>query len=136
MTATVTELKTGLQTRLATITNLRAFAQQPDQVNPSLGGIAFPTLESITHHGAMKAGLVTHVFTISVIVGRAAERTTQNLMDTYLSYDGGIRAAIEGDQTLGGYAQTLIVEEASNISTVDANDTTYLTVDFRVVVYA
>ncbi len=136
MSATVTQLKNGLKTRLDTITNLRAFAQQPDQVNPSLGGIAFPTLESITYHGAMKAGLVTHVFTISVIVGRAAERTTQNLMDTYLSYDGGIRAAIEGDQTLGGYAQTLIVEEASNISTVDANDTTYLTVDFRVVVYA
>ncbi len=136
MTATVTELKNGLKTRLETITNLRAFAQQPDQVNPSLGGIAFPTLESITYHGAMKAGLVTHVFTISVIVGRAAERTTQNLMDTYLSYDGGIRAAIEGDQTLGGYAQTLIVEEASNITTVDANDTTYLVVDFRVVVYS
>ncbi len=136
MTATVTELKNGLKTRLETIANLRAFAQQPDQVNPSLGGIAFPTLESITYHGAMRAGLVTHVFTISVIVGRAAERTTQNLMDTYLSYDGGIRAAIEGDQTLGGYAQTLIVEEASNITTVDANDTTYLVVDFRVVVYA
>jgi hypothetical protein len=45
------------------------------------------------------AGLVTHVFTVSVIVGRAAERTAQNLMDTYLSYDGGIRAAIEADQT-------------------------------------
>jgi len=53
MTATVTQLKTGLQTRLATITNLRAFAQQPDQVNPSVGGIAFPTLESVTYHGAM-----------------------------------------------------------------------------------
>ena len=136
MSATVTQLKNGLKTRLDTITNLRAFAQQPDQVNPSVGGIAFPSLESITYHGAMSRGLVTHVFTVSVIVGRAAERTTQALMDTYLSYDGGIRAAIEGDQTLGGVAQTLIVEEASNISTVDANDTTYLTVDFRVVVYA
>jgi hypothetical protein len=136
MTATVTELKTGLQTRLATITNLRAYAQQPDQVNPSVGGIAWPTLESVTYHGAMRNGLVTHVFTVSVIVGRAAERTAQNLMDTYLSYDSGIRAAIEADPTLGGYAQTLIVEEATNISTVDANDTTYLTVDFRVVVYA
>ncbi len=136
MSATVTQLKNGLKTRLDTITNLRAFAQQPDQVNPSVGGIAFPSLESITYHGAMGNGLITHVFTVSVIVGRAAERTTQALMDTYLSYDGGIRAAIEGDQTLGGVAQTLIVEEASNISTVDANDTTYLTVDFRVVVYA
>ena len=136
MTATVTQLKTGLKTRLDTIANLRAYAVQPDQVNPSIGGIAWPTLESVTYHGAMGAGLVTHVFTISVIVGRAAERTAQNLMDTYLSYDSGIRAAIEGDKTLGGAAQSLIVEEASNISTVDANDTTYLTVDFRVVVYA
>ena len=136
MTATVTELKTGLKTRLDTITNLRAYAVQPDQVNPSLGGIAWPTLESVTYHGAMGPGLVTHVFTVSVIVGRAAERTAQNLMDQYLSYDSGIRAAIEGDKTLDGKAQTLIVEEASNISTVDANDTTYLTVDFRVVVYA
>jgi hypothetical protein len=136
MSATVTELKNGIKTRLETITNLRAYAQQPDQVNPSIGGIAWPTLESITYHGAMRAGLVTHVFTVSVIVGRAAERTAQNLMDTYLSYDGGIRAAIEADTTLGGYAKTLIVEEATNLSTVDANDTTYLTVDFRVVVYA
>jgi hypothetical protein len=136
MSATVTELKNGIKTRLETITNLRAYAQQPDQVNPSVGGIAWPTLESITYHGAMRAGLVTHVFTVSVIVGRAAERTAQALMDTYLSYDGGIRAAIEADTTLGGYAKTLIVEEASNITTVDANDTTYLTVDFRVVVYA
>jgi hypothetical protein len=136
MSATVTELKNGIKTRLETITNLRAYAQQPDQVNPSIGGIAWPTLESITYHGAMRAGLVTHVFTVSVIVGRAAERTAQALMDTYLSYDGGIRAAIEADTTLGGYAKTLIVEEATNLSTVDANDTTYLTVDFRVVVYA
>ena len=136
MTATVTELKTGLQTRLNTLTNMRAYAVQPDQVNPSIGGISWPILESVTYHGAMGRGLVTHVFTVSVIVGRAAERTAQNLMDQYLSFDSGIRAAIEGDQTLGGYAQTLIVEEASNISTVDANDTTYLTVDFRVVVYA
>jgi len=136
MSATVTELKNGIKTRLETITNLRAYAQQPDQVNPSIGGIAWPTLESITYHGAMRAGLVTHIFTVSVIVGRAAERTAQNLMDTYLSYDNGIRAAIEADTTLGGYAKTLIVEEASNITTVDANDTTYLTVDFRVVVYA
>lgn len=136
MTATVTELKTGLQTRLNTLTNMRAYAVQPDQVNPSIGGISWPTLESVTYHGAMGAGNVVHVFTVSVIVGRAAERTAQNLMDQYLSFDSGIRAAIEADKTLGGMSQTLIVEEATNISTVDANDTTYLTVDFRVVVYA
>ena len=79
---------------------------------------------------------MNHVFKGSVIVGRGAERNAQTWMDTGLSDDSGIQADIEGEKTLGGYAQSLIVEEASNISTVDANDTTYLTVDFRVVVYA
>jgi hypothetical protein len=73
-----------------------------------------------------------------VVVGRASERTAQNALDGYLSYEGAtsVRAAIEGDRTLGGVVQNLIVESASNISTLDANDTTYLMVDFRVVVYA
>jgi hypothetical protein len=54
-----------------------------------------------------------------------------------LSYDeGGIRYAIESDTSLGGYAQTCIVESASSIQTMDGNDTTYLMVEFRVIVYA
>jgi hypothetical protein len=95
-------------------------------------------LESITYNGAMGGGLVIHTFTVSVVVGRAAERSAQNALDGYLSYAGttSIRAAIEADRSLGGVVQNLIVETASNISTMDGNDTTYLMVDFRVVVYA
>lgn len=134
-TTTVTQIKEGLQTRLATISGLRAYAQQPDNVNAPFG---WPMLESITYNGAMGGGLIIHTFTVSVVVGRASERTAQNALDGYLSYAGAtsVRAAIEGDRTLGGVVQDLIVESASNISTLDANDTTYLMVDFRVVVYA
>lgn len=134
-TTTVTQIKEGLQTRLATISGLRAYVQQPDNANAPFG---WPMLESITYNGAMGGGLIIHTFTVSVVVGRASERTAQNALDGYLSYAGAtsVRAAIEGDRTLGGVVQDLIVESASNISTLDANDTTYLMVDFRVVVYA
>lgn len=134
-TTTVTQIKEGLQTRLATISGLRSYVQQPDNNNAPF---AWPMLESITYNGAMGGGLIIHTFTVSVVVGRASERTAQNALDGYLSYAGAtsVRAAIEGDRTLGGVVQDLIVESASNISTLDANDTTYLMVDFRVVVYA
>jgi hypothetical protein len=82
--------------------------------------------------------LITHKFTVSVVVGRSAERTAQTLLDGYLSYAGAtsIRAAIESDRTLGGVVQDLIVESADNISTLEANDATYLAIDFVVTVYA
>jgi hypothetical protein len=59
-------------------------------------------------------------------------------LDGYLSYEGAtsVRAALESDRSLGGVVQNLLVESASNISTMDGNDATYLMVDFRVVVYA
>jgi len=57
-------------------------------------------------------------------------------MDTYLGYgSGGIRFAIEADTTLGNVVQTCIVESAGTIGTIDGNDTLYLMVEFRVLVY-
>ena len=132
---TVSQIKTGLAANLATVSGLRAYAYQPDNVNTPF---AWPLLDSIQYNGAMGGGLITHKFTVSVVVGRAAERTAQTLLDGYLSYRGttSIRQAIESDRTLGGVVQDLIVESANNISTLEANDTTYLAIDFVVTVYA
>ena len=134
-TTTVSQIKTGLAANLATVSGLRAYAYQPDNVNTPF---AWPLLESIQYNGAMGGGLITHQFTISVVVGRSAERTAQNLLDGYLSYKGAtsIRQALESDRTLGGVVQDLIVESANNISTLEANDATYLAIDFVVTVYA
>ena len=134
-TTTVSQIKTGLAANLATVSGLRAYAYQPDNVNTPF---AWPLLDSIQYNGAMGGGLITHKFTVSVVVGRAAERTAQTLLDRYLSYAGAnsIRAAIESDRTLGGVVQDLIVESANNISTLEANDATYLAIDFVVTVYA
>ena len=134
-TTTVSQIKTGLAANLATVSGLRAYAYQPDNVNTPF---AWPLLDSIQYNGAMGGGLITHKFTVSVVVGRSAERTAQTLLDGYLSYKGAtsIRQAIESDRTLGGVVQDLIVESANNISTLEANDTTYLAIDFVVTVYA
>jgi hypothetical protein len=134
-TTTVSQIKTGLAANLATVSGLRAYAYQPDNVNTPF---AWPLLDSIQYNGAMGGGLITHKFTISVVVGRSAERTAQTLLDGYLSYAGAIsiRQAIESDRTLGGVVQDLIVESADNISTLEANDATYLAIDFVVTVYA
>ena len=135
MTATVNQIKDGLKTALATIPNLRVYDYQPDQVNPPF---AFPTLEEVQYHGAMGAGLVTHQFTVQVVMSRASERSAQDSLDQYTSYSGtkSVRAALEADRTLGGIVQDLIVTSARNILGFDANDTSYLSVDFQVTVYA
>ena len=135
MSATVTEIKQGIANALATIPGLRSYSVQPDNLNPPF---AWPMLDTVTYNGAMRGGLITHVYTVTVVVGRAAERTAQNALDGYVSYDSAtsIRAALEADRSLGGVVQNLLVESANNISTTEGNDTTYLMVDFRVVVYA
>lgn len=133
--ATIAEIKAGLATRLATITGLRAYAYQPDQLNAP---IAFANLESITYNRAMRGGAVEHIYTVTVVVARATERTAESAVDAYTNYDGAssVRAAIEGDRTLGGKVSDLLVESASGIQTVSANDAEYLSVDFSVRVYA
>jgi hypothetical protein len=134
LSSSVSQVKAALAAAVGTISGLRAYDRQPDQLNAPF---AFPTLEEITYHGAMGPGLVTHTYRITVICGRASERSSERFLDTMLSYDqGGIRYAIEADTSLGDVVETCIVESATNIGTIDGNDGIYLTVDFRVIVYA
>ena len=136
MPATPSQVKDGLKVRIETISGLRAFDYQPDQVNPPF---AFPTLNEIRYHQTgMGTGGVVMDFTITIVVGRASERTAQDELDKYTAFSGAqsIRAAIEADRTLGGVADDLIVNSSGNFTNLDANDTVYLTMDFNVTVYA
>jgi hypothetical protein len=136
MPATPSQAKDGLKARLATISGLRCYDYQPDQVNPPF---AFPTLEEIRYHAtAMGTGGVEMDFTINLILSRQSERVAQDEIDKYTAFTGtqSVRAAIEGDRTLGGVVDDCVVRQAGNISNIDANDTLYVAVDFRVTVYA
>lgn len=128
MPATVSQVMTGLKNRLATISGLRAFAFQPDYINPPT---AFPTLNEVSYHGAMGGGDVVFDGLIQVIVGGVSDRTTQNLLDGFASYSGAssIRAALEGDKTLGGVAQTLVVNRSLGIRRMTIGDADFVTVE-------
>lgn len=125
MAATVNEIASGLATRLATISGLRTFAYQPDQLQPPIG---FPVLRTINYHKAFGGGDVVTDWSITIVAGRYTDRTAHSLLDSYLSYSGAssVRAAIEGDTTLGGIVSTLILSSATNISALNVGDADYL----------
>ena len=136
MPATISQVKNGLKAAIQNVAGLRAYDYQPDQVNPPF---AWPTLDEIRYHqtGFASGGVVMD-FTVTVVVQRSSERTAQDKMDQYMAWDGAqsVRAAIEADRTLGGVCEDLIVISGGNFTNIDANDTLYLTVDFKVTVYA
>lgn len=135
MPATVSQVADGLKARLATVTGLRTFSYQPEQVNPP---VAFPVLESIDYHKAFGGGNVQMRFTIIVIVGRYLDRVAHANLDGFLSYDGAtsLRAAIEGDSTLGGVAQTLVMDSSLSIGALPVAEAEFLQVSFSVLVHA
>jgi hypothetical protein len=132
---TVTELRSGLAARLATITGLRTSATIPDQINPP---VAIVSLDNIAYDEAFARGLDEYQFTVTVFVGRIAERTAQNALDAYLAPtgSGSVKTAIEGDRSLGGKAQTLRVTDMVGVAPTTVGDVPYLTAQFAVTVYA
>jgi len=135
MPATVSQVVTGLAANLATISGLRTFTYQPEQLNPP---VAFPVIDSIEYHGAMGGGDVQMRFNVFVIVGRYLDRTAHATLDAFLSYSGAssVRAALESDRTLGGVAQTLIVESSTSISSLTVAEADYLQIVSTVIVHA
>lgn len=134
MPATVSQVATGLQTRLATITGLRTFSYQPEQENPPF---AYPQINRIDYHRAFSGGDVVMDWTIYVIVGRWLDRTAHASLDDYLSFSGtkSVRAAIEADPTLGGVCSTLIVRSGADITSLDANGAQFLVIQMQVEVH-
>jgi hypothetical protein len=124
-----------LATNLATISGLRVAAEMPDSPNPP---IAIVMLESIEYDQAMRQGLTLYNFSVSVIVGRAAEREMQRKLDTYLQISGSqsVKLAIESDRTLKGVIQDLRVTNSTSIGSIIINDQTYLAAEFTVTVFA
>ena len=134
MAATVSQVATGLANRLATIAGLRTSAFQPEQLNPPF---AFPTLNRIEYHKAFGGGDVVMDWTVNVIVGRYVDRNAFATLDGFLSYSGAtsIRAAIEGDKTLGGVCQTLVLPSGANITSLSSADAEFLQIQFQVTVH-
>ena len=135
MPATVSQVATGLATRLATISGLRTYTYQPEQLNPPF---AYPQINRVEYHRAFGGGDVVMDWTIHVVVGRYTDRTAHALLDDFLSYSGtkSVRSVIEGDTTLGGVCQTLIVRSGADITSLDAGGAEFLQIQLQVEVHA
>jgi hypothetical protein len=135
--ASISTLRTEIAENLATITGLRVSptGQIPDNVNPPYA-IVTPT--SVDYHKAFNNGLNTYNFTITVVVGRASERSAQNTLDAYCSPTGtqSIKGAVESDRTLDGTAYSLIVTGMRNYGSITIAETNYLAAEFDLTVQA
>jgi hypothetical protein len=136
MPATVSQVAEGLKNRLATISGLRAYAYQPDQLNTP--PFAYPELSQVDYHRAFGGGDVVMMWEIHVIVGRYVDRTAHKMLDDFLSYDGAksIRACLEGDKTLGGVAQTLVLTSGADITSISEGGSEFLEIQMSLTVHA
>jgi len=132
---TLSEIRTGLASNLATIDGLRTSAYVPDEPKPPIA-VIFP--ETIAFDTAFGRGLDEYTFTIQLIVSKISDRNAQSNLDAYCNPDGvtSVKAAIESNRTLGGLIQDLRVTEARDYRAATINENTYLTVTFVVTVYA
>jgi len=133
--ASLTDLRTGIATNLATITGLRTSSFVPDNPNPPIA-IVVPV--SVSFDDSFKRGMQTYTFNVLVIVGRVDERTAQNKLDGFVSSTGSssIKLAIESDKTLGGKAFDTRVSEMRNYGQIPIGEVTYLSAEFSVLCYA
>jgi hypothetical protein len=131
----LTTIREGIATNLATIPGLRVAAEIPDNPNPPIA-VVMPN--TITYDEAFGRGASQYNFTVTVIVGRAADRIAQRKLNDYASPGAqSVKAAIESDRTLGGTAFDVRCESLSNIGAISLQgDTTYLAADFVVTAYA
>lgn len=133
--ASITAIRSGLATNLGTITGLRTGATIPDNVNPPY---AIVSPNSVDYHKAFNNALSTYNFTVTLVVGRVSERTSQNSLDAYCSPTGAssIRVAVESDKTLGGVVFDTMVTGMRNYGSVTIGENTYLAAEFDIAVQA
>jgi len=133
--ASISELRAGIKTNLATISGLRTSDFQPDSINPPVA-IVFPV--SLNYDETFHRGMQTYTFAVQVIVGRVSERTGQSTIDSYCSSTGtnSIKLAIESDKTLAGKAFDLRVTDMRNYGELLVGEVNYLSAEFVVLCYA
>jgi len=127
------QVRDGLKTRLQTISGLRAYDLIPDTVTPPaavVGQLDF-TFDIDNARGLDQAQV-----DVLVIVQRFSERSGQDLLDTYLAGSGAssIKAAIEGDRTLGGAVNTLRVT-AAEAGTYESQGVEFLSYRYRITIW-
>ena len=112
MSVTVAQIRSGIATNLATVTDVQVLAYVLSNPTPPAFAV-FPA--ACDYNQAMARGLDRWTFTVQAIVSAASDQDGQKQLDTYLAPTGStsVRAAIESDRTLGGVVDNLVVTRVS-----------------------
>jgi len=130
----IAEIRAGLAANIATIPGLRVAAEIPDNPSPPIAVIA---LNNITYDLDFNRGMTVYNFTVTLIVGRVAERDAQRKLDAYAGNgERSIKTAVQSDRTLGGAAFDVRLSEMSTLGALNLGEQTYLAADFLIQVYA
>lgn len=126
-------VRTGLATRLATITGLHVYELIPEVISSPCAIVDQLDLNFDTSmHGGSQATV-----DVLLVVQRTSERAGQLALDGYLATTGtgSVKAAIEGDTTLGGAVQTLRVLSATP-GQYESQGVMFLAYRYRIQIYA
>lgn len=101
----------ALAAATATITGLRSFGWPNAAAVPPYAIVRYPN--EINYDLTFHRGADTAPFEVVLILGAAAERSVRDELSKFVSSAGAyeIKAAIEGDPTLGGVIQTCRVTD-------------------------
>lgn len=131
--ASVIAVREGLDARLATIAGLRHSAFAPGVINEphAFVMVAEP---AITFDETMGRGSDQLHMNIVLLTPKTSDRVAQALLDPYLAGSGSqsIKAAIEGDPTLGGVADWTVVTGVPFYGPMDYDGVMYFGARFDV----
>lgn len=136
--SSITQLRDGLATRLATISGLHAYAEWPDGTPNTPAAIVRPL------RGRFESSLSGHpqtAFEILLCFAMPRLDRAQDALDPYISPTGAqsVFAALRGDRTLGGVADDILVGtddwDWRDYGGVVVNGVEYLSVRVDVLIY-
>ena len=116
--ATISQIRTGIADRLATIPGLHAHDIVPDSVVAPAAVVYGPEID---FDSTMARGSDDFRFWVILLVSRADARAGQELLDTYLAPSGAssVKAAVDGN--LSGVVDFARVKEVREYETRDVN---------------
>lgn len=135
--ASLSALRAGLATRLATITGLHVYANPLGLINPP-AALVIPAGNFLDFDATMGRGSDNFRFTVRLLVAETVADLGQDALDPYLAGSGAssIKAAIEGDGSLGSIASFTVVTGAEGYGGYEYGGVSYLGCDFSVEVTA
>lgn len=124
--ATLATVRDGLKTRLATIAGLEAYDTLPDTPNVPCAWIV-PTRGNAHTTFSGRGSFFLDVIILAAAMQQGMVKA-QDKLDGYLDLSGAnsIIGAIEGDLTLGGNAETVLVGDWTDYGEIDVNGIEYL----------